>query len=427
MGFVVIAAFVVLFMLGFPVVLAIGIPSIVYLLANDLPIDVIAQRTLYALDSFPLVAVPVFLFVGSVMNYAGISKYIYRFADTAVSRLPGGLAQVNIFGSLVFAGMSGSALADVGGIGRIEVKAMREKGFTPGFAAAVTCASAMVGPIFPPSIPLILYGTITGVSVLQLLLGGIVPGLLCTGMLMLMTMLLAARRGYPRAARWPSRAELWRDLKPAFPALLAPVVLIGGMFLGVFTPTEIAAVTVAYVLLISVVFYRGELTLRGLLEAGLETLRSAAAILLIIAVAALFGWILAVEQVPQAMTKAFLSISTDPLTLLLIVNVLLLVVGMFLDATTAILVIAPIVAKPLVAAGVDPVHLGMVVVFNLMIGLVTPPMGLALFLVADIARVSMREVLREMWPYYLPLLVTLALITLFPVLATWVPRLAVGG
>jgi tripartite ATP-independent transporter DctM subunit len=225
-----------------------------------------------------------------------------------VSRLPGGLAQVNIFGSLVFAGMSGSALADVGGIGRIEVKAMREKGFTPGFAAAVTCASAMVGPIFPPSIPLILYGTITGVSVLQLPLGGIVPGLLCTGMLMLMTMLLAARRGYPRAARWPSRAELWRDLKPAFPALLAPVVLIGGMFLGVFTPTEIAAVTVAYVLLISVVFYRGELTLRGLLEAGLETLRSAAAILLIIAVAALFGWILAVEQVPQAMTKASPSI-----------------------------------------------------------------------------------------------------------------------
>jgi tripartite ATP-independent transporter DctM subunit len=277
MGFVVIAAFVVLFMLGFPVVLAIRIPSIVYLLANDLPIDVIAQRTLYALDSFPLVAVPVFLFVGSVMNYAGISKYIYRFADTAVSRLPGGLAQVNIFGSLVFAGMSGTALADVGGIGRIEVKAMREKGFTPGFAAAVTCASAMVGPIFPPSIPLILYGTITGVSVLQLLLGGIVPGLLCTGMLMLMTMLLAARRGYPRAARW-RRAELWRDLKPAFP-LLAPVVLIGGMFLGVHADRDRSPSRSPTSLLISVVFYRGELTLRGLLEAGLETLRSAAAIL----------------------------------------------------------------------------------------------------------------------------------------------------
>jgi len=426
MGFVVIAAFVVLFMLGFPVVLAIGIPSIVYLLVNDLPIDVIAQRTLYALDSFPLVAVPVFLFVGSLMNHAGISGYIYRFADTAVSRLPGGLAQVNIFGSLVFAGMSGSALADVGGIGRIEIKAMTDKGFSPAFAAAVTCSSAIVGPIFPPSIPLILYGTITGVSVLQLLLGGIVPGLLCVAMLMLATGVLAAKRGYPRAKRWPTAAELWRDLRPAAPALAAPVILIGGMFSGFFTPTEVAAVTVGYVLLISLVFYR-DLSWRGLAAAGLETLRAAAGILLIIAVAALFGWILAVEQVPQTMTRAFLSVSTDPATLLLIANALLLVVGMFLDATTAILVIAPIIAKPLVAAGVDPVHLGMVVVFNLMIGLVTPPMGLALFLVADIARVSMREVLREMWPYYVPLLVTLALITLFPALTTWVPRLAMGN
>jgi tripartite ATP-independent transporter DctM subunit len=426
MGFVVILAFVALFMLGFPVVLAIAIPSIVYLLAHDLPIDVIAQRTLYALDSFPLVAVPVFLFVGSIMNGAGISRYIYRFADTAVGRLPGGLAQVNIFGSLIFAGMSGSALADVGGLGRIEIDAMRAKGFRPAFAAAVTCSSAIVGPIFPPSIPLILYGTITGVSVLQLLLGGIVPGLLCTGMLMLMTAYLALRRGYPRAPRWPTAADIWRDLWPAIPAIAAPLVLIGGMFSGAFTPTEVAAVTAGYVLLISTVFYR-ELTWSGLVGAGLEALRASASILLIIAVAALFGWILAVEQVPQAMTTVFVSISTDPTVLLLIVNALLLVVGMFLDATTAILVIAPIIAKPLMAAGVDPVHLGLVVVFNLMIGLVTPPMGLALFLVSDIAKVGMRDVLREMWPYYVPLLVTLALITLFPVLTTWIPRLAVGN
>ena len=180
-GFVVIAAFLALFMLGFPVVLAIGIPSVLYMLLNDLPLDLIAQRTLYALDSFPLVAVPVFLFVGSLMNAAGISKHIYRFADTAVSRLPGGLAQVNIFGSLVFAGMSGSALADIGGIGRIEIDAMRAKGFKPAFASAVTCSSAIVGPIFPPSIPLIIYGTVTGVSVIQLLLGGILPGLAVRG------------------------------------------------------------------------------------------------------------------------------------------------------------------------------------------------------------------------------------------------------
>src|SRR5829696_7233977 len=355
-GFIVVLAFLALFVLGFPVVLAIGIPCAVYMLTNDLPLELIAQRTLYALDSFPLVAVPVFLFVGSLMNTAGISRYIYAFADTACGRLPGGLAQVNIFGSLIFAGMSGSALADIGGIGRIEIDAMRQKGFNAPFAAAVTSASAIVGPIFPP----IIYGTVTGVSVIQLLLGGILPGLLCVAALMLMTGWLALRRGYPRAARWPTFAELWRDMAPALPAILAPAIHIFGMLVGFFTPTEIASVTVAYTVLISALFYR-ELTAKGVL-------------------------------------------------------------GMFLDSTTAILVIAPIIAKPLVAAGVDPVHLGMVVVFNLMIGLLTPPMGLALFLVAEIAKVKMKDVLREMLPYYVPLGVTLLLITYFPAITTSIPR-----
>jgi tripartite ATP-independent transporter DctM subunit len=424
-GFLVIGAFLALFVLGFPVVLAIGIPSVVYLVANGLPLELVAQRTLYALDSFPLVAVPVFLFVGSLMNAAGISKHIYRFADTAVSRLPGGLAQVNIFGSLVFAGMSGSALADIGGIGRIEIDAMRSRGFKPAFASAVTCSSAIVGPIFPPSIPLIIYGTVTGASVIQLLLGGILPGLVCVAMLMLMTAWLALRRGYPRAERWPTARELWRDFKPAAPAIAAPLILIAGMLAGFFTPTEIAAVTVAYAMLISGLFYR-ELTWTGVRAAAVETLGASAGILLIVAVAALFGWVLSVEGVPQQLTKAMLSISTNPYVLLGLVNVLLLVVGMFLDSTTAILVIAPIIAKPLIAAGVDPVHLGMVVVFNLMIGLLTPPMGLALFLVADIARVKMKEVLREMMPFYVPLIVTLLIITYVPAVTTWLPRWAMG-
>ena len=424
-GFLVVLAFVVLFMLGFPVVLAIGIPCVVYIFANGLPIDLVAQRTLYALDSFPLVAVPVFLFVGSLMNSAGISRYIYGFADTAVGRMPGGLAQVNIFGSLIFAGMSGSALADIGGLGRIEIDAMRKRGFSASFAAAVTSSSAIVGPIFPPSIPLIIYGTVTGVSVIQLLLGGIVPGLLCVAMLMLMTWWLANRRKYPRAARWPRRGELWRDFKPAFPAIVAPVILIAGMLLGWFTPTEIASVTVLYAILISSLFYR-ELTWQGVLDAAYETIRASSGILLIVAVAALFGWILSVELVPQKLTGIMLSISTNPYMLLLLVNVLLIIVGMFLDSTTAILVIAPIIAKPLVAAGVDPVHLGMVVVFNLMIGLLTPPMGLALFLVADIAKVTMKDVLTEMLPYYLPLGVTLLLITYVPQITTWIPRIALG-
>ncbi len=425
-GFVVVFAFVGLFVLGFPVVLALAIPCVIYVLLNDLPVDLVAQRTLYSLDSFPLVAVPVFLFVGSVMNSAGISKYIYKFADTLVGRLPGGLAQVNIFGSLVFAGMSGSALADIGGIGRIEIDAMKQKGYNRAFAAAVTSSSAIVGPIFPPSIPLIIYGTVTGVSVLQLLLGGILPGLLCVAGLMLMTAWLAKRRNYPRAERWPTGGELWRDAVPALPAMFAPVLLIAGMLMGFFTPTEIAAVTVIYTLLISSLFYR-ELTWRGLYDAAIETIRASSAILLIVSVAALFGWILSVEMVPQTLTGWMLSISKDPYVLLLLVNVLLLVVGMFLDSTTAILVVAPIIAKPLMMAGVDPVHLGMVVVFNLMIGLLTPPMGLALYLVADIAGVKMKDVLREMLPFYIPLVITLLMITYLPWITTVIPRLALGG
>ena len=425
-GFIVVFSFLVLFVLGFPVVLAIGLPCVVYILAKGLPIDLVAQRTLYALDSFPLVAVPVFLFVGSLMNSAGISRYIYQFADTAVGRMPGGLAQVNIFGSLIFAGMSGSALADIGGLGRIEIDAMKKKGFSPAFAAAVTSSSAIVGPIFPPSIPLIIYGTVTGVSVIQLLLGGILPGLVCVAMLMLMTGWLAVRRRYPRASRWPTSKELWRDFKPACPAIAAPVILIVGMLLGYFTPTEIASVTVLYAILISSLFYR-ELTVKGLLDAAFETIRASAGILLIVAVAALFGWILSVEQVPQLLTGWMLGISTNPYVLLMIVNLLLIVVGMFLDSTTAILVIAPIIAKPLVMAGVDPVHLGMVVVFNLMIGLLTPPMGLALFLVGDIAKVSMKDVLREMAPYYIPLVATLLAITYIPGITTWIPNWALGN
>ena len=420
-GYIVIASFLVLFLLGFPVVLAIGLPCLAYLFINGIPVDLVAQRMLYSLDSFPLIAVPVFLFVGSVMNCSGISHYIYQFANTAVGRLPGGLAQVNIFGSLVFSGISGSALADIGGLGRIEIDAMRKKGFNVPFACAVTSSSAIIGPIFPPSIPLIIYGTVTGASVLQLLLGGILPGLICTAMLMGTAAWLAKRRNYPRAERWPTYKEFLTDMWPAIPALAAPVILTAGMLGGWFTPTEVASVTVAYTVLIGTFYYK-KLTLNGLRIAAFETIRATSGILIIVSVAALFGWILSVEQIPQQITAAMLSFSKDPYALLFIVNVMLLIVGMFLDSTTAILVIAPIIAKPLMAAGVDPVHLGMVVVFNLMIGLVTPPMGLSLYLVADIAKVKMRDVLKEMLPFYVPLVGTLVLITYVPWITTVIPH-----
>ena len=415
-------SFTALFLFGWPVVLAVMIPAVAYILWNGFPIELIGQRMAYALDSFPLVAVPVFIFVGNLMNQSGITEVIYRFATTLVARVHGGLAQVNIVGSLIFSGMSGAALADIGGLGRIEVKAMSSHGFKREFAGALTCASAIVGPIFPPSIPLIIYGSATNVSIIQLLLAGIVPALICVALLMVTVAYLAWRRNFPRAPRWPTLRELWADFLPAFPALMTPVLLVSGMLLGFFTPTEAASITVAYVIFISAVIYR-TLTWQHLVHSAFETLKSTSAILIIVAAAALFGWIMAVEQIPQVMARSLLSLSTDPLILLLIVNGIRLISGLFLESTTATLLIIPIIAGPLHLAGVDPVHLGIVAIFNLMLGLLTPPMGLALFLITDIAKVSMRAVLRELMPFYIPLLATLAIITFFPELSLWIPKM----
>lgn len=422
MVFLVIAAFCALFMLGVPVAVAVAVPAIFYILYNGFPLEMIAQRMTYALDSFPLVAIPVFIFVGNLMNQSGITAAIYRFTDTLVGRVPGGVAQVNVVGSLIFSGMSGAALADVGGLGQIEVKAMTQRGHTPAYAGALTCCSAIVGPIFPPSIPLIVYGAVTGVSIVQLFLAGIVPALIFVAILMVTVGIIAIRQNHPRAERWPTAGMVLRDLMPALPALATPVLMVLGMLLGLFTPTEAASATAVYALAISYLFYGG-LTRRQLLFACFETIKSTAAILVIIAAAAMFGWILAVEQVPQIFARFMLGLSADPLMLLLIVNVLLLVAGMFLDSTTATLLIVPIIAPPLHAAGVDPVHLGVVVVFNLMIGLVTPPLGLALFLITDIAKTSMQAVLRAMVPLYVPLIVTLVVLTLVPEVSLWIPKM----
>lgn len=418
----VVGTFAVLFLAGFPVVAAILIPSVLYILWEGIPLAMVGQRTVYALDSFPLMAVPIFIFVGNLMNASGITTRIYKFAATAFGRLPGGLAQVNIAGSLIFSGMSGAALADVGGLGRVELKAMKEHGFKPAFASALTCASAIVGPIFPPSIPLIIYASVAGVSSVQLLLAGIGPALLCVAMLSITVAILGIVNRYPRSARWPTLRELWRDFVPAAPALFTPVLLIGGMLLGFFTPTEAAAVTAVYILLITAAIYR-EFDIRHVFHAAVDTIKGTAAIMVIVAAAAMFGWILAVEQIPQWFNAWITGISRDPLTLLLIINLILLVAGMFVDSTTATLLLVPIICPPVVAAGVDPIQLGLVVIFNLMIGLVTPPMGLSLFLMSDIAKVPMPEILRAMIPFYPPLVLTLAIITLMPAVSLWVPRL----
>lgn len=422
MGLVLIFLFLILFMLGVRVVYAILLPSILYVFMEGLPPGMLAQRVTYALDSFPLVAVPVFIFVGNLMNLSGVTDRIFKFADTLVGRVPGGLAQVNIFSSLIFSGMSGAALADIGGLGRIEIDAMKKRGFSGPFAGAVTAASAVVGPIFPPSIPLIVYGSVTSVSIIQLLIAGIVPALICIALLMLTAFAIALMQDMPRAERWPTVGEVFTALWPALPAMLAPVLMIAGMMLGWFTPTEAASVTAVYVILIALFFYR-ELTWAHLWTATVNTALSTSAILIIVAAASMFGWILAVEQIPQDFAKFILQFASSPIVLLLIANLIFFVAGMFLDSTTATLLVVPIIAPPLVAAGIDPVHLGIIVIFNLMLGLLTPPMGLSLFLVSSIAKVSLRQLLVALLPFYLPLLLCLGIITFAEDLVLWLPRM----
>ena len=422
LGLLVIVAFFVLFLLGVPVAFAILLPAIVYIWSEGIPMATVAQRTLYALDSFPLVAVPVFIFVGNLMNAAGVTRKLFHFADVLVSRLPGGLAQVNIFASLIFSGVSGAALADVGGLGRIEIKAMRERGFPLPFSTAVTGASAIVGPIFPPSIPIIIYASVASVSTIQLLVAGIVPALLCVVMLMLTVGIIALRVDLPRADRRPRLSEIAAAFGPAAPALFAPVILIGGMLSGHFTPTEASAVAVVYVLFVGIFYYR-DMTWAFIRQAATETVRSTASILFIVAAAAMFGWILAVEQIPQDFSSWFKDVGGSPLLMLAIVNLIFFVAGMFIDSTTATLLLVPIVAPPVVAAGVDPVHLGIIVIFNLMIGTTTPPFGLSLFLLCNMTGLKFSQLVRAMVPFYPALLLTLLLLVVFPQLVLVIPAM----
>ena len=421
-GVLVILAFFGLFVLGMPVAFAILVPSVVYIALEGIPMATVAQRVLYALDSFPLVAVPVFIFVGNLMNAAGITERLFRFADVLVGRLYGGLGQVNVFASLIFSGVSGAALADVGGLGRVEIKAMRDKGFPLPFAASVTAASAIVGPIFPPSIPIIIYASVASVSAVQLLVAGIVPALICVALLMATVAVIALRRGYPRAERWPTARTLWDAFWPAAPALLAPVILVGGMLSGHFTPTETSAVAVVYVLAVGAIFYR-TMSAAFVWRAALETVRSTAAILFIVAAAAMFGWILSVEGVPRDVAAWFQMIGTEPWVLLLVVNVIFLFAGMVVDSTTATLLLVPIIAPPVVLAGVDPTHLGIVIIFNLMLGTVTPPFGLSLFLLSNMTGLTFTRLARAMIPFYPALLVALALLTFVPELSLWIPKM----
>jgi len=411
-------------LLGVPIFASMGLAAAAFVWWGGFPGVVIPQKVIQAVNSFPLLAAPFFILMGNLMNSAGITERIFAFAKVCVGWWRGGLCHANILGSVIFAGMSGSAVADAAGLGTVEIKAMKDAGYDAETAAAVTAASATIGPIIPPSLPMVVYGVVAETSIGGLFIGAIVPGLLMAGAMMVLVWRMAYKRAMPRE-KFPSAREAWAAFRGAFWALSAPVLLIGGMLSGVFTPTEAAAVAAFYALVLGLFVYR-DLSVRELPRIILDTIETTGVVLAIVMCAVLFGWALSVSRFPQAVGTFITEWSTNPLTILLLANVLLLIVGCFMESIAALLILVPILMPVAVKVGIDPIQFGVVFVLNLMIGTLTPPVGIVLFVVAKVAELPFERVTRATAPFLVPLIAVLLAISLWPPLTTWLPGLVFG-
>ena len=409
-----------LLLLRLPVFLAIGAGCAMYFLTNQYSLASLASRLFYSIDIYSLLAIPLFVLAGSLMNRSGVTHRIFRFCHALVAFVPGGLGHVNVLGSLVFAGMSGSALADLGSLGRIEIKAMRDAGYPLRFSMGVTLASSSLGPVIPPSIAAIVYAINAQVSIAGLFLASILPGIVLGLLMMAFVTYYAIRYKLPSHPVGSFRQFVHYFLS-AMPAVMTPALLIGGMTLGVFSPTEAAAVAVLYSLFLGIVVYR-ELKLGDIWPALVESSREVSSLLLIVAVGVVFGWILTVEQVPQDIANFMLHFSNAPTILVLLTVALALFLGCFMEVTVLLLLLPPIVLPPLLAVGVDPLQVGVVLIITISIGMFTPPFGVGLFAMQRIANAPYAEVVKGFLPWLVPMLLSVLLIILFPQIVLIVPR-----
>ena len=413
--------FLLFIILGMPVAFSIGVTSLLYLLFNDMVAVTVAQRMIAGIDKFTFLAVPFFILAGNLMNTGGITRRLFGFATSLVGFIPGGLGHANVIASIIFAGMSGAAIADAGGLGTIEIKAMTDEGYDREFSAAVTAASSTIGPIIPPSIPMIIYAAFGGVSVGKLFLAGAVPGLAMGLALMVMIYIISVRRGYPINAR-PSLRGIWVSFREAFLPLLTPGIILGGIMGGIFTPTEAAVVAAAYALILGMFIYR-EISWKELNQVILKTAATTTIVLFIVSTASVYGWLLAREQVPQAAARLLFSISTDPYLIMLILLGFLMIVGCFMETTASLIILVPIMAPMVNKLGIDPVLFGVVMVFALMLGLITPPVGVVLYLIADIAEIPFERTVAATAPFLIPLFLVLLVVAFIPEVALWLPNL----
>jgi tripartite ATP-independent transporter DctM subunit len=407
---------------GTPIAFSIISGAVVYLLMAGQDVGIAGEQIIYGLyDSFVLLAVPLFIVAANIMNAGTISERLLEFCVVVVGRFKGGLGHVNVVSSLIFSGMSGSAIADAAGIGKVVINMMVKSGhYTRGYAAALTAASATIGPIIPPSIPMVLYALVSDSSIGFLFLGGVLPGLLMAATLMVMNATICQRRGFA-ADTAPPLSQLPRATLRAFPALLLPVILLYGIYGGVTTPTEAAAVAAAYALLISAVLYRA-IKWGDLRAVMFESVRSSASVGLVIGGALILNYIVASEGIPGQLAEFLKSMDVSPLGFMVACNLLLLALGCVLDASTIILVIVPLFLATCRALGIDLVYFGVIVVVNCMIGLITPPYGVLLFVINGTTGIKLSEMIKEIWPFLLALLVALALMVAFPQIILWLPQ-----
>jgi tripartite ATP-independent transporter DctM subunit len=413
--------FLVTLLVGIPVFISLALSSLIYThFIAGIPDFVILHRMAGGLDSFPLLAVPFFILAGNLMNSAGITNRIYDFAVATCGWMRGGLAHVNIFGSVIFAGMSGTAIADAAGLGTIEIKAMQDHGYDTEFAVGVTAASATLGPIIPPSLPFVIYGMMGNVSIGALFLGGFIPGAVMTIFMMLYATYCARKykMGPDQRFRW---SVLGRTFIAALPALLTPALIVGGMTFGWFTPTEAAIAACTWALILGIFLYRS-LSLKQFYKVTMDTIETTAGVLLIVAAASLFGWVLTTTRLTEAGAAALLDLTNNRYVILLLINILLLIVGCFLEPIASISILVPVLMPIIVKVGIDPVHFGVMMTLNLMIGLLHPPLGMVLFVLSRIAKLSIERTTMAIVPWLIPLLMSLIAITLIPELTLWLPR-----
>lgn len=416
--------FAVLFGLMFlrvPIAIALGMSSLAYIVVSGQPVALLLHRTIGGMDSFPLLAIPFFILAGGLMNNGGITRRIFAFARSLVGWMHGGLGHVNVGASIIFAGMSGAAVADAGGLGQIEIEAMREAGYDDDFSVGITAASSTIGPIIPPSLPLVIFGVMASASIGELFVAGIIPGLIMALALSTMVWWMSRRRGYPRDTAF-DMCNVWTSFRAAFLPLMAPVIIVGGIASGAFTPTEAAVCASAYALILGIFVYR-TLNLRRILAVSIETIETTAALMLIVGTASVFGWILTANQAAALFAESMLAMTDNKFMILLVILVVVLIVGLFMETIAAISILVPVLMPVADKVGIDPVHLGIIVILNLMLGLLTPPVGMVLYVLSRVSGVPFKQCVTATMPFLVPLLGVLLLLTFVPQITLFLPEL----